>query len=69
MKKVLSIFLSLAMAMSLMAAPASAYFNDTVNHSNADAIEVLNTLGIVNGYSEDEKTMVTTFSDNGFLMV
>ena len=54
MKKVLSIFLSLAMAMSLMAAPASAYFNDTVNHSNADAIEVLNTLGIVNGYSEDE---------------
>lgn len=54
MKKVLSIFLSLAMAMSLMVAPASAYFNDTVNHSNADAIEVLNTLGIVNGYSEDE---------------
>ena len=54
MKKVLSIFLSLTMAMSLMAAPASAYFNDTVNHSNADAIEVLNTLGIVNGYSEDE---------------
>lgn len=54
MKKVLSIFLSLAMAMSLMAAPASAYFNDTVNHPNADAVEVLNTLGIVNGYSEDE---------------
>lgn len=54
MKKVLSIFLSLVMAMSLMVAPASAYFNDTVNHSNADAIEVLNTLGIVNGYSEDE---------------
>lgn len=54
MKKVLSIFLSFAVAMSMMAIPAFAYFDDTVNHPNADAVEVLNTLGIVNGYNEDE---------------
>lgn len=53
MKKFLSVILALAMAMSLSVSAFAADFKDTVDIPQSEAIDVIETLGIVNGYDND----------------
>ena len=52
MKKFLSFILAVASAATLTFSVNAADFTDTVDHKNAEAIEVLSTLEIVNGYED-----------------
>lgn len=54
MKKFLSVILALAMAMSLSVSAFAADFNDvSSSHTNYEAIDTLETLDIINGFSSN----------------
>ena len=61
MKKILSFILSIATAMTLSTSAFAADFEDTKDHANAEAIEVLSSLEIVNGFNE------TTYAPDALL--
>lgn len=53
MKKIFSILLAVIMVFSISATAFAADFKDTVDIPQSEAIDVIETLGIVNGYGDD----------------
>lgn len=53
MKKIFSVLLAAVMVFSMSATAFAADFKDTVNIPQSEAIDVIETLGIVNGYGND----------------
>ena len=53
MKKILSMLLAVTMVFSMSATAFAADFKDTINVPQSEAIDVIETLGIVNGYDND----------------
>ena len=53
MKKILSMLLAVTMVFSISVTAFAADFKDTINVPQSEAIDVIETLGIVNGYGND----------------
>lgn len=53
MKKIFSVLLAVMMVFSMSATALAADFSDTTNIPQSEAIDVIETLGIVNGYGND----------------